>query len=97
MDTAGKDGVIRHVMSGVNPQGCRVSSFQHPSAQALRHDCGQRLRRHLADGAPRGLSPVEADHWHVGGNDQQVGLQFAREQAGVQILVDHGGHAVQPR
>ncbi len=32
MDTAGKDGVIRHVMSGVNPQGCQVFSFKHPSA-----------------------------------------------------------------
>jgi hypothetical protein len=32
MDAAGKDGAIRHVMSGVNPQGCQVSSFKHPSA-----------------------------------------------------------------
>ena len=32
MDAAGKDGVIRHVMSGVNPQGCQVFSFKHPSA-----------------------------------------------------------------
>ncbi len=31
MDAAGKDGVIRHVMSGVNPQGCQVYSFKHPS------------------------------------------------------------------
>jgi PPK2 family polyphosphate:nucleotide phosphotransferase len=38
MDAAGKDGVIKHVMSGVNPQGCRVISFKHPSAQELRHD-----------------------------------------------------------
>lgn len=35
MDTAGKDGAIRHVMSGVNPQGCQVFSFQHPSAREL--------------------------------------------------------------
>ena len=33
MDTAGKDSAIRHVMSGVNPQGCQVFSFQHPSAK----------------------------------------------------------------
>jgi hypothetical protein len=33
MDAAGKDGAIRHVMSGVNPQGCQVFSFKHPSAQ----------------------------------------------------------------
>ena len=38
MDTAGKDGAIRHVMSGVNPQGCQVFSFKHPSATELDHD-----------------------------------------------------------
>ncbi len=38
MDAAGKDGVIRHVMSGVNPQGCEVSSFKQPSAEELEHD-----------------------------------------------------------
>ncbi len=38
MDAAGKDGVIAHVMSGVNPQGCQVFSFKHPSATELKHD-----------------------------------------------------------
>lgn len=38
MDAAGKDGAIRHVMSGVNPQGCQVFSFTHPSAKELDHD-----------------------------------------------------------
>ena len=38
MDAAGKDGVIKHVMSGVNPQGCQVFSFKQPSATELRHD-----------------------------------------------------------
>jgi PPK2 family polyphosphate:nucleotide phosphotransferase len=38
MDAAGKDGAIRHVMSGVNPQGCQVFSFKHPSAAELQHD-----------------------------------------------------------
>ena len=38
MDAAGKDGVIKHVMSGVNPQGCQVFSFKHPSAEELEHD-----------------------------------------------------------
>jgi PPK2 family polyphosphate:nucleotide phosphotransferase len=38
MDTAGKDGVIKHVMSGVNPQGCQVFSFKQPSAEELKHD-----------------------------------------------------------
>ena len=38
MDAAGKDGAIRHVMSGVNPQGCQVFSFKHPSVEELDHD-----------------------------------------------------------
>jgi polyphosphate kinase 2 (PPK2 family) len=38
IDSAGKDGAIRHVMSGVNPQGCEVISFKQPSANELEHD-----------------------------------------------------------
>jgi PPK2 family polyphosphate:nucleotide phosphotransferase len=38
MDAAGKDGVIRHVMSGVNPQGCKVVSFKEPTSAELKHD-----------------------------------------------------------
>jgi len=38
MDTAGKDGAIKHVMSGVNPQGCQVFSFKHPTPTELQHD-----------------------------------------------------------
>ena len=38
MDSAGKDGAIRHVMSGVNPQGCQVFSFKQPSTEELEHD-----------------------------------------------------------
>lgn len=38
MDAAGKDGAISHVLSGVNPQGCEVHSFKHPSAEELQHD-----------------------------------------------------------
>jgi len=38
MDAAGKDGTIKHVMSGVNPQGCQVFSFKQPSAEELQHD-----------------------------------------------------------
>ena len=38
MDAAGKDGAIRHVMSGINPQGCEVFSFKKPSADELEHD-----------------------------------------------------------
>jgi len=38
MDAAGKDGAIKHVMSGINPQGCQVFSFKRPSAEELEHD-----------------------------------------------------------
>src|SRR5205823_640907 len=38
MDAAGKDSAIKHVMSGVNPQGCQVFSFKHPSPEELDHD-----------------------------------------------------------
>jgi PPK2 family polyphosphate:nucleotide phosphotransferase len=38
MDAAGKDGTIKHVMSGINPQGCQVFSFKHPSSSELQHD-----------------------------------------------------------
>jgi PPK2 family polyphosphate:nucleotide phosphotransferase len=38
MDTSGKDGTIKHVMSGVNPQGCRVATFKTPSSSELAHD-----------------------------------------------------------
>jgi PPK2 family polyphosphate:nucleotide phosphotransferase len=49
MDAAGKDGVIRHVMSGVNPQGCQVFSFRHPSAIELQHDFLWRTTRDLPE------------------------------------------------
>jgi PPK2 family polyphosphate:nucleotide phosphotransferase len=47
MDAAGKDGVIRHVMSGVNPQGCRVVAFKPPSDEELHHDFLWRATRAL--------------------------------------------------
>ena len=49
MDAAGKDGVIKHVMSGVNPQGCQVTSFKHPSATELQHDFLWRTTRSLPE------------------------------------------------
>ncbi len=49
MDAAGKDGAIRHVMSGVNPQGCQVHSFKHPSAEELDHDFLWRTHRALPE------------------------------------------------
>jgi PPK2 family polyphosphate:nucleotide phosphotransferase len=49
MDAAGKDGAIRHVMSGVNPQGCQVFSFKQPSTQELEHDFLWRTNRCLPE------------------------------------------------
>jgi PPK2 family polyphosphate:nucleotide phosphotransferase len=49
MDAAGKDGAIRHVMSGVNPQGCQVFSYKHPSAMELQHDFLWRTTRDLPE------------------------------------------------
>jgi PPK2 family polyphosphate:nucleotide phosphotransferase len=49
MDAAGKDGAIAHVMSGVNPQGCQVFSFKHPSAVELKHDFLWRTTRDLPE------------------------------------------------
>ncbi len=49
MDAAGKDGAIRHVMSGVNPQGCQVFSFKQPSAEELEHDFLWRTTRCLPE------------------------------------------------
>ena len=49
MDSAGKDGVIRHVMSGVDPAGCEVSSFKQPSAEELEHDFLWRTNRRLPE------------------------------------------------
>src|ERR1039458_6721661 len=49
MDAAGKDGAIRHVMSGVNPQGCEVFSFKQPSAEELEHDFLWRTTRRLPE------------------------------------------------
>jgi PPK2 family polyphosphate:nucleotide phosphotransferase len=49
MDAAGKDGVIKHVMSGVNPQGCQVYSFKQPSSEELNHDFLWRTNRCLPE------------------------------------------------
>jgi PPK2 family polyphosphate:nucleotide phosphotransferase len=49
MDAAGKDGAIRHVMSGVNPEGCEVFSFKEPSEEELNHDFLWRTTQHLPE------------------------------------------------
>ena len=47
MDAAGKDSIIKHVLSGINPQGCEVHSFKQPSAEELQHDFLWRVARRL--------------------------------------------------
>ena len=49
MDAAGKDGTIKHVMSGVNPEGVQVTSFKAPSATELQHDFLWRTTQHLPE------------------------------------------------
>jgi PPK2 family polyphosphate:nucleotide phosphotransferase len=49
MDAAGKDGAIKHVMSGINPQGCQVTSFKAPSAEELDHDYLWRCMKNLPE------------------------------------------------
>src|SRR6266446_2110666 len=49
MDAAGKDGVIKHVMTGVNPLGCEVHAFKAPSAEELAHDFLWRINKHLSE------------------------------------------------
>jgi PPK2 family polyphosphate:nucleotide phosphotransferase len=49
MDAAGKDSTIKHVMSGVNPQGCQVVSFKQPTSEELNHDFMWRCARHLPE------------------------------------------------
>ena len=55
MDTAGKDGAIKHVMSGLNPQGTSVHSFKQPSAEELNHDYLWRASKHLPERGQIGI------------------------------------------
>jgi PPK2 family polyphosphate:nucleotide phosphotransferase len=55
MDAAGKDGTIKHVMSGVNPQGCRVVSFKQPSSKDLDHDFLWRYSKNLPERGQIGI------------------------------------------
>ena len=55
MDAAGKDGTIKHVMEGVNPQGCRVTSFKQPSVLELDHDFLWRINRALPERGQIGI------------------------------------------
>jgi PPK2 family polyphosphate:nucleotide phosphotransferase len=61
MDAAGKDGAIKHVFSGVNPQGCHVASFKSPSANELDHDF---LWRHATALPTRGTIGIHNRSWY---------------------------------
>src|SRR5208283_321658 len=70
MDSAGKDGAIRHVMSGVNPEGCDVFSFKQPSAEELEHDFLWRTTCRLPERGRIGIfnrSYYEEEHLHRNG------------------------------
>ncbi len=49
MDGAGKDSMIRHILSGINPQGCEVTSFKQPTSIELSHDYLWRVHRHVPE------------------------------------------------
>ena len=69
MDTAGKDGAIKHVMSGVNPQGCDVRSFKAPSAEELDHDFLWRTGKasvRSAGGSGSSTAPTPSRSWWSG-------------------------------
>ena len=55
MDAAGKDGAIKHVMSGINPQGCSVTSFKAPSSEELDHDYMWRAHKAIPERGKIGL------------------------------------------
>ena len=61
MDAAGKDGAIKHVFSGLNPQGCHVISFKAPSTLELDHDF---LWRHVVDLPARGMIGIHNRSWY---------------------------------
>jgi polyphosphate kinase 2 (PPK2 family) len=61
MDAAGKDGAIKHVFSGVNPQGCHVTAFKAPGPQALEHDF---LWRHTIALPERGVIGIHNRSWY---------------------------------
>ncbi len=58
MDAAGKDSAIKHVMSGVNPQGCQVFSFKHPSGEELEHDFLWKAERRLPERGQIGIFSI---------------------------------------
>lgn len=86
MDAAGKDGAIEHVMSGVNPQGCQVFSFKHPSAEELEHDFLWRTTRSLPE---RGRIGIFNRSYYEEVLIVRVHAEILRAQGLPQELLDH--------
>jgi PPK2 family polyphosphate:nucleotide phosphotransferase len=87
MDAAGKDGMIRHVMSGINPQGCQVFSFKHPSTSELAHDFLWRTARDLPE---RGRIGIFNRSYY----EEVLIVRVHPEILGAENLPDNGGKKV---
>src|SRR6266540_6546483 len=84
MDAAGKDGTIKHVMSGVNPQGCQVFSFKKPSAEELDHNFLWRYMKSLPERGRIGIfnRSFYEDVLVVKVHPELIARQFPREKIG---------------
>src|SRR5580698_8819034 len=87
MDAAGKDGMIRHVMSGINPQGCQVFSFKHPSTSELAHDFLWRTARDLPE---RGRIGIFNRSYY----EEVLIVRVHPEILGAENLPDNGGKKI---
>ncbi len=90
MDAAGKDGTIRHVMSGVNPQGCQVFSFKKPSAEELDHNFLWRYMKSLPERGRIGIfnRSYYEDVLVVKVHPDFLGAQLPREKVGKKFWED---------
>ena len=96
MDTSGKDGTIRHVMSGVNPQGCKVVSFKTPTPEELRHDFLWRVHQHVPAKGEIGIfnrshyEDVLVTRVHGEISDALARQRFTLINRFEQLLIDNG-------
>ena len=81
LDAAGKDGTIRHVMSGVNPQGCRVTSFKMPSVEERSHDFLWRIHKAIPGIGDIGIFQPLAVRRCAGRTRSRPGAQVGMVQA----------------
>ncbi len=96
MDTSGKDGTIRHVMSGVNPQGCKVVSFKEPTPDELHHDFLWRVHQHVPAKGEIGIfnrshyEDVLVTRVHGEISDAVARRRFTRINEFERLLTDNG-------